>query len=54
MAETKAAADTYPQILSNVNVHAQVIYSPEQKALYGSDWVTLDLASLGLALTPAP
>jgi hypothetical protein len=48
------AEDTYPQILSNVNVKAQIVWSAEQKALYGSDWVELDLAAQGLALTPAP
>ena len=53
MAETKAA-DTYPQILSNVNVKAQIVYSAEQKAQYGDAWEVLDLASHGLELTPAP
>jgi hypothetical protein len=53
MAETKAAV-TYPVILSNINVKAQIVWSAEQQAMYGDGWEVLDLASQGLALTPAP
>ena len=52
MADPKAAV-TYPIILSNVNVHAQIVWSAEQQALYGDGWEPLDLAAQGLALTPA-
>jgi hypothetical protein len=53
MADPKAA-ETFPKIYENVNVPAQIVYTPEQEAQLGDAWVELDLASQGLAITPTP
>ena len=46
--------ETWPKIYHNVNVKAQIIHNASEAAALPAAWVELDLASQGLALTPAP
>lgn len=46
--------ETYPKIFCNINVPARVIHNASEAAVLPAGWVELDLASQGLALTPAP
>lgn len=51
MAET---TPVFPAIYYNINVPARIVHSAEELEQAGTGWVELDLASQGLALTPAP